>query len=295
MSVAAVRAVLKHSKSTLSARLVMLVLADAAHDDGVTWLGQKEIASKARISRSTVDRTVDELLALPELEQRKAQRGRRRINVYRLLLAGLDEPNYDDMPFTLTEPFTVSHPGTQPENDDVPSWASTVSQSDDSSRARDRLSGLNRNLEPSGADAPESGDPPMPPFGLIDGRNVPLDALIAACAIDGASPRANLAAIYLNGSAKKSIVGIRQLYWLEATRYATSTGRLDELAAFSSAEVEHHLASAIVRKSNLYRQRMAGTTMGPKALHDWWLDLEKAQAGAGMTPEEIANFDRNAD
>lgn len=274
----------------------MLVLADAAHDDGVTWLGQKEIARKALISLSEVKRSIDELLSIGELEVRKAQRGRRRINVYRVSIPGLDQPNYEDMPFALNAPFTTAQDEPSPKNDDSPSSRSTTAHPADLSRARDPL-GLNRNDEPSDAYASEGGQGAavsMPGVVLIGGRNLPLDALVAACAIDGASPRMELAAIALNGQKGKD--GIRDLWWVEATRYAEATDQVDRLRELTAEEVEHALAAAVTRKAAIYRQKMPGAILSPKALRDWWLDVTQTPAAAagGMTADEIASFDEAA-
>jgi hypothetical protein len=52
MSIAALDWVLKHSEATLGSRLVLIALADTAHDDGSkTFPSVETIASKARMSR----------------------------------------------------------------------------------------------------------------------------------------------------------------------------------------------------------------------------------------------------
>jgi hypothetical protein len=107
MSVRVISEVFQHSKSVLAARLVLLVLADAAHDDGVTWVSQEEIAAKTLAVDSTVRRVINDLVEAGEIEVRKAQRGRRRINVYRVTFADV-EPDYDALPFTLNEPFSTA-------------------------------------------------------------------------------------------------------------------------------------------------------------------------------------------
>ncbi len=58
-----------HSQSEGTARLVLLAIADHAHDDGRdAWPSQERLARKCRVSVRTVRRAVDELVALGELE-----------------------------------------------------------------------------------------------------------------------------------------------------------------------------------------------------------------------------------
>lgn len=108
MSVRVINEVLEESSSVLGARLVALVLADAAHPDGITWLGQTELRRRTRLSERAVRDGLRALEELDELESRKAQRGRRRINVYRVIVGAIGEvePDYNDLPFALAAPFS---------------------------------------------------------------------------------------------------------------------------------------------------------------------------------------------
>ena len=49
------------SEAKHDARLVLIALADAAHDDGITWISQENIAKKARVTEQTVRRVLREL------------------------------------------------------------------------------------------------------------------------------------------------------------------------------------------------------------------------------------------
>lgn len=108
MSVNVITAVLEASRSEHGSRLVALVLADAAHPDGITWLGQDELQRRARLSARAVRDAIRDLEELGELETRKAQRGRRRINVHRVIVGAIADrdPRYDDLPFELKTPFS---------------------------------------------------------------------------------------------------------------------------------------------------------------------------------------------
>jgi DNA-binding Lrp family transcriptional regulator len=107
VSIAVLTRVLAESEATLATRLVAIVLADAAHDDGVTWAPQKLIAKKAKLSTEAVRQATKRLQQSGEIEIRQVQRGRKRINVYRLAY-GLISVDYDRLPFELTEPFTTT-------------------------------------------------------------------------------------------------------------------------------------------------------------------------------------------
>lgn len=100
MSVRLLGRVLAESEAEGAARLVLIVLADAAQDDGITWVPQRDIAEKARISEGHSRTCIKKLAEDGELEMAKVQRGRSRINVYRLRYAVADV-DADRLPFEL--------------------------------------------------------------------------------------------------------------------------------------------------------------------------------------------------
>lgn len=85
--------------------LIELALADQASDDGVTWITVERLSKKVRLSDRQVLRSIRELDRLGRIQVRKAQRGRRRQSVYRLVGPGLRPVDYDRLPFTLNRPF----------------------------------------------------------------------------------------------------------------------------------------------------------------------------------------------
>lgn len=109
----------------------MIVLAETAHDDGVCFLGQEEIAHKARLARAHVGSELKEMETAGVLQIRKAQRGRRRISVYRLNLPGLPEVAYDRLPFEVDRPFDGVGTSDTVDADGVRSSELTVSEVDD--------------------------------------------------------------------------------------------------------------------------------------------------------------------
>lgn len=127
MSFRVVSKVLRDSDEKLARRLILIVLGEAAHDDGVAWLNQETISAKSRIALSHVNRCLGEMSDEGVLEIRKAKRGRVRINVYRIVLPGLDEVDYDRLPFDLDRPFTTSEIQMSSESDGVRSTQITVS------------------------------------------------------------------------------------------------------------------------------------------------------------------------
>src|SRR6476469_7823777 len=84
--------------------MVLMTLSYHAWDDGVTWVDQEKLAAENLLDTGTVSRAIKQLQDLGELQVRKAQRGRRRINVYRIMLA-VEAVDYERMPFILDEPF----------------------------------------------------------------------------------------------------------------------------------------------------------------------------------------------
>jgi hypothetical protein len=121
---------LDYSRAKGSDRCVLLALADAASHDGVTWLpilptrargpvkGQhvderKCITHRANCSKSEALRSIKKLQELGEIEIRQAQRGQKRINVYRVVVGSIAESgvDYDRLPFDLNAPFGVDLQG----------------------------------------------------------------------------------------------------------------------------------------------------------------------------------------
>jgi hypothetical protein len=156
----------------------------------------------------------------------------------------------------------------------------------------------------SGATAPddaraEERHPDRPPALLkISGRNLALDTLADVCGIVEGSPRYIQAVVALNGRLDKrgslKEPGIRHLFWRELLKWAESTGNEDRLSELDEdpERFERALERGIFRKAELYRARMPGATLTPKALRDWWLDLERqpARRDGGLTPDEIEKF-----
>ena len=107
MTVKVIHEVFEHSEAEHAARLVMIAIADHAADDGVAWPDQETIARKTRMGVSTVREVLRWLEQVGEIETRKAQRGRARINVYRVLVGRIASVavDYDRLPFELNRPF----------------------------------------------------------------------------------------------------------------------------------------------------------------------------------------------
>jgi hypothetical protein len=127
-----VSAVFKHSCATHDCRLTMLALAEFASDDGIAWPAQETIAERARVSARTVRRCIRSIEELGELEVRQVQSGQRRFNVYRIVLPGVAEPDYERLErqgFTLSAPFaTTGQSGRPSEDDDRTNATATTGQ-----------------------------------------------------------------------------------------------------------------------------------------------------------------------
>lgn len=291
MSFRVVAKVLRESDERLARRLILLVLAEAASEDGIAWVGQEEVAAKARLSRTHVSESIGDMVADGAIELRKAKRGRRRINVYRLILPGLDEPDYDRLPFVLDEPFTTSEVPTPSEataseapSDDVGSAGSTTSESP-TSRARDPLP---EPLEDPSEDPDPSSlaiarDPETPPkLVKVDGRDQAFDALAHETGVDPSGNRAREVGIALNGSPRSGLaLGIRALVWREARRRGVEPGE----------PFERFLVNAIHNHARSYRLAMRDAALTPLALAKWWTDLDRAgprDAATAAAEEAVA-------
>lgn len=161
MSVDTLTAALNHSTSAGADRLVLIALADAADPkNGITWLPiippkwekadpSKCITHRANCSKATVIRALQALQESGEIQVRKAQRGQRRLNVYKVCvgLYAEVEVDYEDLPFVIKEPFTA--PG------DANEGSGTGSQDETSS---DEGDGTSRGV----TDATSRGDDSSP-------------------------------------------------------------------------------------------------------------------------------------
>jgi hypothetical protein len=92
MSVEAMTAVFKHSQSTLGSRLVLIALADNAHDDGGSAFPSVEtIARKALLSERTVRYCLRNLEAIGEIKRTGVHASG--TNIYTITLPGLEGAN----------------------------------------------------------------------------------------------------------------------------------------------------------------------------------------------------------
>lgn len=313
MSVRVISQVFRHSQELLGRRLVLIVLADAAGDDGVTWLAQEKIALYAGLSRSHTNVLIQEMIADGAIEMRKAQRGRRRISVYRVLVEGLDDVEYDRLPFAVSEPFsttseilTSSEVAESPESsevttlevltssevDDVRSVGPTTLDPSVLTRARSLplKSKVNRkeNLSATNSVAKGKAHPlvdtfDVPPLTLIGGQNLGFNRLALVCSVDATnSNRAREVGSALNGD-KKGLVGIRAQF----TRQMRDAGyHVRPGDTFETA-----LEAAIEHAAILYRRKLPGAILTPLALAKWWSDLgaipERGRSDGYLTTAEI--------
>lgn len=126
MSVRILSGVFRDSLAEVGARLTLIAIADNSHDDGVAWPDEDTIATKTRLSVATVRRSLRTLEKLGEIEVRKAQRGRRRINVYRVLVGEPTAVDYARLPFDIVGPFTTAHNERPSDTDDRSSTHTTT-------------------------------------------------------------------------------------------------------------------------------------------------------------------------
>lgn len=94
MSVEALTWVFKHSEATLAERLVLLALADYAHDDGTMAFPRvAKLALKARVSERTVERCLQSLVEAGRIEQTGATK--RGVKAWRIVMDSPDNMSGD--------------------------------------------------------------------------------------------------------------------------------------------------------------------------------------------------------
>ena len=90
MSLRALSAAWDHSETQGSTFLVLLALGDHANSDGVCWPSMDRVAARARVSRSTVIRAIEELERRGELKRQRGGAGAGSTNVYHVMPGYVD-------------------------------------------------------------------------------------------------------------------------------------------------------------------------------------------------------------
>ena len=163
-----------------SEKLLLLVLADAASEEGVCWPRQSVLAARSSLSDRSVRRILDDLreLGLVDWEQR----GLTRSNLYRIDVDGLS---------ALAGAVTMSDPDT-PDRTSV----SGQERSSASGQERSPASGhRNRKSEPSREPSTK------------DGRDLIFEAVARVCGIDWTAPLTATA----RGQINKAVRELREI------------------------------------------------------------------------------------
>lgn len=305
MSVAVLTRVFQESDATHDARLVLLVLADAAQDDGVCWPSQKVIAEKARVSENHVRACLRALETSKEIATRKAQRGRRRINVYRVMTAP-GEPNYDELPFSLNEPFPTT--GGFPRSSDgrgiddrgnvdksVADDRGNVDKNDADTVSLSLTVIEKRTVSNTLVAVPATSEPTAPPkLHKVDGQDLPFNALRAACDITpGDKNLEALVALALNGGRGGVKAGIREMAWGEVVAARYDGDYQAAHAEIAGERFEQGLVALIERRARQYIAAWPNIVITPTALAKWWLTAERMKPLAkptGPTESEWAEM-----
>lgn len=99
MSVRILSEVFEKSETTGNARLVLIVLADCASDEGTCWPSLRKIVQMSKVSEETVRKYLRafEAIGLIEVEERFDAKGRRTSNIYTIKteMLGCDELDKD--------------------------------------------------------------------------------------------------------------------------------------------------------------------------------------------------------
>ena len=274
--------VLRHSEVAGTDRLVLLVLADHAKEDGTAaWPSVATIAREARAGERTVQyslRRLEEAGAIRRAGLHRMEGQRHGTYVYDVLMgadsAPLDNPrvqaetpkgaNGDDQRVQIVDrrvqPF-APEPSLEPSEVQPSLEPSEESSSGEVSTAQFAQ--------------PLNADPP--PLVNVEGRNLALDALAKATGLQPGEPAYGGAIVALNGrtATKKGepTKGINELAW-EELREHVREDQLQELRD-DTAKWQEMLKAMIEYKASRYRAEMPNVFITPKALRDWWLRLDR--------------------
>jgi len=273
----------------ISDRAVRLyaLLARYANDQSIAFPGRRKLAERLRVTLPTLDKAIKELVdgGAMEVVPRYRDNGGQTTNDY---VMHFDPAKPGDPPEESQsgggEPSVL---GPHKEREPV---VERESENESAQPANAGLASASREIAET---LPPLFNPNKPT--LIEGRNLPFDALVEECKLDPRSPRLGDVAVALNGQKSSSRPGIREMFLAESERYnesreqgADGVGRLHFLLRERPELFEFGLAEVIRRKADLYRQRMPdGAMLTPTALAKWWLDLETMEGRTGLTAEEM--------
>lgn len=250
--------VMKHSDETLGRRLVLLALAEFAHDDGTRAFPTVEtISRRARLSESQTRVNLRALEASGAIVcTGKTTKG---VRIYSVLMGGPE-----------------SGGGPESEGADLPTEGGRFPVERGPESTPDP--GKDPGKDPGTAASP-------PKLVKIDGRNLGWDALAAACEIEEGSPREKSIAAALNGS-KEVGPGIRRLVW---ERVLNDLARETIVEEEAWEDFERVVEGQIRLRAELYRSRFPAVELTPPALAKWFLDLKTTTrpTGRARAAEEI--------
>lgn len=270
--------VLELSEAKLGSRLVMIAIADTARDDGVAWDSFKTIGVKTRMDPDSVRRCVKDLVAAHELQMVKARWGRSTINVYRISVGELASIDWKRIPTEITKAVRegLIQPCDLPTSD-LKVHADSPSESPVPSVAQNKFplkevvlnrTGTVKEREPNGSLVEE-----VPKLKVVEGQNLPLNALASECNLSLNGGNKGKLAVALNGKRGESIPGIREQYWNELALWAEGNEeRAAQVAAARGEKFERWLAAKVLERAALYRAKMT-VPLTPLGLRTHWTDL----------------------
>jgi hypothetical protein len=249
MSVHVTSWVLKHSEAKLGDRLVLLVLADHAKEDGsCAWPSVDTIASEARLSRRATQDCLRRLEAAGAITETGRSESGTHISTVNMRGGAESAP---------LGGVQMAHGGA----DSAPKEVLMKYQ-----EAVSVGTSVTTDVVPK---VPTATARAAPKLVRVNGRDLAFDTLASVTNIDPSGPNGRTIAMALNGT--RAAPGIREQFAAE--------NRV--LEAGPSEMFEQQLADAIQRRATAYRQRMRGALLTPTALAKWWTDLPNMNRGGG--------------
>jgi len=135
----------------------------------------------------------------------------------------------------------------------------------------------------------------VPKAVLVNGRNLPMDALAKVCRVEQRSQRYREVVAAVNGTRGKP--GIREQCWRDLRTHSRMVMRENEVMfesddgrrwVFTPERFEEAVAASIERMAQLYLRKLPGALLTPSALAKWWADLPGMDVPGGGTPFDAA-------
>lgn len=284
---------MKHSEARHGTRLVMWALAEAADPvTAICWVRQDWIQEVTRLSEREVREALRWLERNGEIETRQAQRGRVRVNVYRVIVGTYADVDVTDSPspFRLLAPFSrPADIAARQDGDAQPVMEADVERTEvgrpAESAARQEL-GDRQGLPPATADDRQNS-------ALTTGRIAPESSRVDERSVEPETRASSEALVPATADESEQESSHKQIVQALADGLNRKPATRSEHGRFGAAAAELHDAGAtpaqVVKACRRWAQVWPNVVPTPQAIVTHWslLHIPPARAAAAQAEQWV--------